>query len=68
MDKNFVYAGAVWAVIILTLALINSALWLLNQPNDMALIAGSAVMIVAGWFSTKTLMIIFKKWKNYEQN
>jgi hypothetical protein len=68
MDKHFLYAGAVWAVIIMTLALVNAALWLLNQPDTVAMIAGSAVLIVAGWFSTKTMMIIFKKWKNYEQN
>lgn len=66
MDRNFSYGAVVLALAIAAAYLLNTAIWLFNQPNDIALLLGFTLTYLTTWASLKIFVRIYRKWKNNE--
>jgi peptidoglycan/LPS O-acetylase OafA/YrhL len=68
MDRHFVYGTAVLVLIAVIGYALKTAIWLFNQPNDIAFILGFALLYLTSWTSLKLFVKIFRKWRNNEDN
>lgn len=64
MDRNFKYGAVVLMIIFLSLCGVNIAIELFNYPDDLTLVLGFVVLYLTAYLSVKTLVKIFRMWRN----